>query len=89
MYILITLQGMNDTVEDFEEFLERERSVYCLHIRSLLTLSSPTYEIAAGSDDPENPTVDILSVTPFCVAIYDSQCYGLVVRNTYVSKIQL
>ena len=33
---------MNDTVEeDFEEFLKREQSGYCQHIRSLLTLSSP------------------------------------------------
>ena len=79
---------MSDTVEDFEEFLKREQSGYCLHIRSLLTLSSPTFEIVANTDDPESPTVDILSVTPFRAAIYDGECYGLVVRNTYGSKVQ-
>ena len=81
---------MSGTVEeDFEEFLKREQSGYCLHIRSLLSLSSPTFEIVGSSDDdPKNPTADILSVSPFRAAIYDGECYGLVVCNSYGSKVQ-
>ena len=86
MFILFTPRPL--ATENLDEFVEREASNYCLHVQTLLALNSSEFPVTNVSPrDPDEVTVDILSITPFRAAVYDGTSYGMIVRVHYGSQV--
>lgn len=50
------------------------RSLYCLHIRCLIQLS----ECPKTSDLGDEPSVEVLSIEPFLIGVYDGTSFDMI-----------
>ena len=88
VHIIYPQATSNITEENLDVFVERETSNYCLHVQTLLALNSSEFPVTNVSPrDPDEVTVDILSITPFRAAVYDGTSYGMIVRVHYGSQV--
>ena len=80
---------MNSTVqEELDEFIKREENNYCYHVKTLLKLSCAEFPVTSEPPpDSDEPTVDILSITPFRAAVYAENSYGMVARVDCGSQV--
>ena len=72
-----------------DEFIAQEQAMYCMHARTALKLSSDEYNphsIPNTTDD--EPSVDLLSTTPFLAAVYN-KTFGTLFKQKVGSNIKL
>ena len=65
--------------ERLDSFLERERSHYCIHLRTAVKIASTEFDIHSfPNEESPDPFVDILSTSPFLAAVYDGATHALI-----------
>ena len=71
--------------EDFDEFVRRDQTLYCIHAATAFKLASSDFNpksipVHSITDDEHNVFVDLLSTSPFLAACY-SGSFGLISRH--------
>lgn len=77
-----------NVAENMDEFIAREQSMYCIHARTALKLTSDEFNPHSVPDTiDDEPSVDLLSTSPFLAATFN-ETFGILSKQKVGSIIK-